>query len=476
LNGAALPRTADDIPDKIILPQGFQVLEEILFGDWNEGSYSRAKVEITGIKNIIAQFKQEPNRAFKFKNELIFDALRAAMIRVTTLGISGFDSPVAENSIPEAAATLESIQSILNVYATENNPRSSLAAKQTEILSDAIDYLNSHGNFNSFDRAYFITHYINPVYSTIVKTAHDRGYLLPKERRPLNQQAESIFSDSLFDVSFYSPTERYRSTPERVELGKLLFFDPILSATRNRSCGTCHKPELAFTDGLKTALAVDQKTFLLRNTPTLWNSVFQTRQFHDSRTAMLEHQLSDVVHNQEEMKGSLSRSVKELGANARYAAYFRKAYASEADPLTEYNIANAISSYVRSLIAVDSRFDQYMRGDYTKMSSEEKKGFNLFMGKAKCATCHFIPLFNGLVPPEFSETESEILGVPQSKDVNAPLLDKDEGKFRFSHSPLHKFAFKTPTLRNIELTAPYMHNGVYNTLEEVMDFYNKGGW
>jgi cytochrome c peroxidase len=190
---------------------------------------------------------------------------------------------------------------------------------------------------------------------------------------------------------------------------------------------------------------------------------------------MLEHQLTDVVHNQEEMKGSLTRSVKELGADPKYAALFQKAYANESMPLTEYNISNAISSYVRSLIAVNSRFDQYMRGDNTKMNKEELKGFNLFMGKAKCATCHFIPMFNGLVPPEFTETESEVLGVPKTKEKIAPVLDGDEGKFRFTRSIVHKYAFKTPTLRNIELTAPYMHNGVFNTLEEVMDFYNKGG-
>ncbi len=474
INGAALPRTEDDVPDKIVTPHGFQVLEEILFGEWNDSSYIRAKEEIIGIKNIIIQFRQEPNRAFKFKNELVFDAMRSAMIRMTTLGITGFDSPIAENSIPEAAATVESIQSILNIYITNNNSNGS---KETtnKLLSNAIDYLNSNKNFNQFDRAYFISYYINPVFTSIVKTGQENGFLLPKERRPLNQQAENIFSDSLFDIAFYSPTERYRSTPERIQLGKLLFFDPILSATRDRSCGTCHKPELAFTDGLKTALAVDQKTYLLRNTPTLWNTIFQTKQFFDSRTAMLEHQLTDVVHNQEEMKGSLTRSVKELGADPNYAALFQKAYANETPTLTEYNISNAISSYVRSLVAINSRFDQYMRGDHTKMNKEELKGFNLFMGKAKCATCHFIPMFNGLVPPEFTETESEVLGVPKTKETHAPVLDNDEGKFKFTHSIVHKYAFKTPTLRNIELTAPYMHNGVYNTLEEVMDFYNKGG-
>ena len=106
---------------------------------------------------------------------------------------------------------------------------------------------------------------------------------------------------------------------------------------------------------------------------------------------------------------------------------------------------------------------------------QNKKGFNLFSGKAKCATCHFIPLFNGLVPPEFVETETEVLGVPETTDKTKPRLDPDLGKYNTSKSVIHKHSFKTPTVRNIELTAPYMHNGVFNSLEEVLDFYNDGG-
>ena len=125
--------------------------------------------------------------------------------------------------------------------------------------------------------------------------------------KPLNANAATIFDSDAFNIAFFSPDIRYKVNAERIELGKQLFFDPVLSATKNRSCATCHKPGLAFTDGLKTALSTDQKTFLLRNTPTLLNSVFQTKQFFDSRTNILESQLSDVVHNQEEMKGSLKK-------------------------------------------------------------------------------------------------------------------------------------------------------------------------
>ncbi len=116
-----------------------------------------------------------------------------------------------------------------------------------------------------------------------------------------------------------------------------------------------------------------------------------------------------------------------------------------------------------------------MQGDKSKLTRKEKQGFNLFMGKAKCATCHFTPVFNGTTPPLFNKSEAEVLGVPASRDTVKPVIDPDEGRYSLYHYPQYKHAFKTPTVRNITKTAPYMHNGVYRTLDEVLEFYNKGG-
>ena len=109
------------------------------------------------------------------------------------------------------------------------------------------------------------------------------------------------------------------------------------------------------------------------------------------------------------------------------------------------------------------------------MNAAEINGFNLFMGKAKCATCHYVPLFNGSKPPTYYYQESEVIGVPATADTLHPLLDSDSGRIHTLNLDFFNHAFKTPTLRNIALTAPYMHNGVYKTLEEVIDFYDKGG-
>lgn len=476
LNGPALPRMEEDKPETIFEPHGFQVIEELIFGDKKNTDYFEIDKEIDGIITIIKSLQREKDVEYKLKPELIYDALQSSLIRLITLGITGFDSPVATYSLPEAKATLVSIKEII-ITLDENNYKLKKKDKEKLILqlSKAIRFLQVPTTFNKFDRLTFITLHINPVYKTLSEHRVKNNFIDTNSRKPLNSLAQSLFDSAIFNIDFFSPNERFRMTPERVFLGKKLFYDPVLSTTRKRTCGTCHKPELAFTDALPTALSVDEKTYLLRNTPTLWFSALQTRQFYDSRTSKLENQLSDVVHNQEEMKGSLAESVRDLSNDSLYNSLFIKAYPDEKEKITPYNISNAISSYIRTLISYQSGFDKYMQGSEKALTADEKNGFNLFMGKAKCGTCHFMPLFNGLVPPEFTETESEVLGVPKTKAKNPAILDTDKGKINYSKSRIHKFAFKTPTLRNVELTAPYMHNGVYETLEEVLEFYNNGG-
>ncbi len=138
-----------------------------------------------------------------------------------------------------------------------------------------------------------------------------------------------------------------------------------------------------------------------------------------------------------------------------------------------FEVMNAIGSYIRSLVLLNSRFDEYMRGRQSAMDSTEINGFNLFMGKARCATCHYMPLFNGSFPPRFNKSEVEVIGVPKSRSQNE--IDPDMGRYDIVKVESVKHAFKISTVRNAARTAPYMHNGVYTTLEQVMDFYNKGG-
>lgn len=477
LNSPAIPRIESEIADRIIPPQGFQALEQLLFADWNKNSgYLELNRLADEMLVSLETISNEPDRHFKFSKAFVFDALRSAIISVTTLGITGFDSPVINYSLPEAIASLQEIKELISFYRPGSDKNSQAQLQKVIALTDkAITYLKTNNRFATFDRLGFITGYINPLYKQLIRYRMASGTGIPEGRSAVNYDAESFFALDFFNINFYSPPSEYWVTPERVSLGKKIFSDPILSGTGTRSCASCHKPELAFTDGLAKPYSLDNSHLLPRNTPTIINAGFQTRQFLDSRSDILENQLSEVVHNTDEMEGTMQRAVELLSDDPAYISFFNEAYPAEKQKITPFTIANAISSYVRSLVSLNAPFDRYVRGDQKSLSASAKNGFNLFAGKAKCATCHFIPLFNGVVPPSFAETESEIIGVPKTKDKKPAILDDDPGKYNFTKSEIHRYSFKTPTLRNVALTAPYMHNGVYTTLDEVMEFYNNGG-
>ena len=476
LNGPAIARIESEVADRIIAPQGFQAIEQILYADWSGDS---SNIQVAALVNdmfpVLQNLEKEPDRYFKFSKELVYDAIRSEIIGITTLGITGFDSPVANQSFTEAAASMEGIIQLLHLF-KEAQPESDKPLFDFLLfaLEKAKNYIGNQKDFNAFNRLQFITQYINPLYKQLVETRIRTGIGAPAGRSAINYNATSIFSTDLLSVNFFSPPQEYWVTPERIYLGKLLFSDPILSGTGTRSCASCHKPELAFTDGLDKPFSIDQSHKLRRNTPTVINAGFQTKQFFDSRADILENQLAEVVHNVEEMEGSMLETVIRISRHTFYDSLFKKAYPEE-KKVSPFILANSISCYIRSLVSLNAPFDQYMRGNKKSLSASQQRGFNLFTGKAKCATCHFIPLFNGVVPPAWAETESEVLGVPATRDRKNPTLDDDPGKYLFTRSEAHRYAFKTPTLRNVALTAPYMHNGVFQTLEEVMEFYNKGG-
>ena len=174
------------------------------------------------------------------------------------------------------------------------------------------------------------------------------------------------------------------------------------------------------------------------------------------------------------MHGSMKMAAQKLWQNKSYRQLFAAAFPKkDRMDIDTLEVMNAIGSYVRSLVMLNSRFDDYMRGNKVAMNQQEINGFNLFMGKAKCGTCHYMPLFNGSFPPRFNIIESEVIGVPENAAETA--IDTDMGRYDILKTPAFKHAFKITTVRNAARTAPYMHNGVFTTLEQVVDFYNKGG-
>ena len=260
-------------------------------------------------------------------------------------------------------------------------------------------------------------------------------------------------------------------------MGKELFFEKSLSGNGMVSCASCHNPANYFTDNLEKSIAFNGISVVNRNAPTLLYAAFQHGQFLDARAQSLEEQIEQVLFNKKEMNAKLPLLIKRLNKNKHLVQLFHTSFPnSKKDSIISIqNIALAIASFERTLAPMNSPFDNYMCGDKNVLSNEQIEGFNLFMGKAQCGTCHFAPLFNGLLPPNYAITELEVLGTTRNTNFNKPIGDADSGRFHFFPIEYNVGAFKTPTIRNIERTAPYMHNGTFKTLEEVMEFYNKGG-
>jgi len=245
------------------------------------------------------------------------------------------------------------------------------------------------------------------------------------------------------------------STPERVELGKFLFFDPRLSGSNFISCATCHNPALGWSDGLPTAIGHGQKV-LERSTPTILNTAYNALQMWDGRFRSLEKQALGPMSAPGEMNQDLDEVVKELSVVKGYVTLFNKAYPGEG--ISTKTIAKAIASFERTIVSTEAPFDRWINGDSKAMSASATNGFKLFEGKANCTKCH--SGFN------FSDDGFHNIGL---KD------DSDKGRYSIRKVKILQGAFKTPTLRDIAKTAPYMHNGEYTSLAEVVEHYNRGG-
>lgn len=472
INGPAQPFSDGENSLKILDPEGYQVIEALIFPDFR-GKNKAALIRDIGL--LKANFLKILNQqyALGFQDRYVFEAMRYEIYRIIAQGISGFDSPLAYHSLPEAAAALSGLEECASFF-NDGKPEGLEKSRLLSKLRQSVSYLGRNGHFNSFDRLLFIKNYANPLSGCFLAFQKKMGIVLGQRSERINTDATSLFAMDSFDPAIFGLNVASAPSPKRIELGKKLFFDPVLSGNNKVSCARCHNPAMAFTDGLTKSISLDRKSTTSRNAPTLLNAAFQPKQFYDSRAVFLEDQVFDVIHNDSEMGGSLEKAALLLNRDSGYSRLFHVGYPDSKTILAD-DIANALASYVRSLVSLNSRFDQFMKGNNGVLSQQEKEGFNIYMGKAKCGTCHYLPLFNGVAPPYFAESESEVLGVPDRADKKTAKLDADLGKYNRYKIEILKHSFKTPTLRNIALTAPYMHNGVFKTLEEVVDFYNDGG-
>ena len=284
--------------------------------------------------------------------------------------------------------------------------------------------------------------------------------------------------------------------PAAIELGRKLFMDRRLSRNGTMSCGMCHIPEQGFTaNEMATAIGIEGRS-LRRNAPTMLNVASQHWLFHDGRETSLERQVWGPLLASDEM-GNASRSavVERVNALQDYAAPFRRAFPGIG--VTEDTIASALASYERALTAADSRFDRwYFADDPSALSTSERTGFELFRGKAGCAACHSIRVqqapftdhrfHNTGIGWRRADTGDKLVSVPlgagETTEVSTAQMAalfgasvRDEGRSEVTGRTEDRWAYKTPSLRNVSLTAPYMHDGSVATLREVIELYDRGG-
>ena len=244
----------------------------------------------------------------------------------------------------------------------------------------------------------------------------------------------------------------------KIDLGKQLYFDGRLSKSGAISCAFCHNPMTGFADPRQTSIGINGGVGG-RQSPTVYNTAFNHVQFWDGRARSLEEQAIGPIQNPIEMGETHEHVVSKLSKIKGYQQQFRIVFGTE---VNLQGLAEAIAAYERTIISTNSSFDKYAAGDAKAMDESAVRGMALFKGKARCILCH-----SG---PNFTDNQFHNLGVPQ-----VGPLKEDLGRYEVTKAEKDKGAFKTPTLRSIIETAPYMHDGAFKTLEEVVDFFNAGG-
>lgn len=258
------------------------------------------------------------------------------------------------------------------------------------------------------------------------------------------------------------PTHRDGFTPQQIDLGRYLFFDPLLSGDGTLSCASCHRPDRGLADGRTHSIGI-HGTDAGRAAPTLWNVAFLKRFFWDARAASLEAQATGPLYSPREMGNTPEQLYASLNGSALYRSLFRTAFPAEpGGAVTERQLVTALAAFQASLVSLNSRYDRYVHGYAAALTPRELEGLNVFRSfVARCSECH--------TPPLFTNEQVAVIGAPEP-----PGRPFDVGAETIFGSPKLRGGFKVPTLRNIARTGPYMHSGAFTGLRDAVEFYNKG--
>lgn len=477
INGPPLLKPERNSPSMVIVePKGFQVLEEMLMEDDRDSANLQKQIDLLllhlGELQLLMQRTQIQHRH-------VFEAAHLEIQRILSLGLTGFDSPSAKKVVEENQLALFGVFEGLEPYVLL---KEKLFAKRFHKILLRADELFSNTSFNKFDRYGFLLEICNPFKDLLVDLQDELNVefreLTTDISFAVNFHANSIFDSNYINDDYFLNGMTVNQRKQWAPLGEALFYDKRLSADESMSCASCHDLSKGFADGLKKAKGRNQKE-LKRNSPGLIHSLYTHKFFWDGRAHKTHQQIEHVVFSDDEFNTSYMDILNRLKTDENLLRAFKTTFPNQSSPLSRHNILEALSAYVASLTDWNTKFDRNARGDENSLTHQEQEGFNLFMGKAQCGICHFAPLFNGTVPPLFTDSETEVLGTPSSSDKSNAHLDEDLGRYANGlpkdEAYFYKHSFKTPSIRNAANTAPYMHNGVFATLEELIDFYNDGG-
>lgn len=404
---------------------------------------------------------------------------RLYLLNLAAIYTTGFECPNTEAVIPELADMMHNVSGIYTAY-NQSFSESQLTDEYLKLYQQAVDFVSAQAqNPEQFDHFSFIKDYVNPLFAINQKLMNQyRAITKSTMDFTLNKSATSIFSKALYNGQnsrgIYFNVEDKDALASIDRLGKLLFYDPILSGNNQRSCASCHKPTEFFTDTTSaTAFSFNHQDFLPRNSPSLINVPYNHLIMVDGKHISLQDQTKDVIHAANEMASDKDQLLNKILSCQEYKKGFTqllKLTPMESE-ITLEHISSALTFYYSKFSNATSEMDKAMNNTQI-LSEASKRGFNLFMSKAQCATCHFVPQFNGVKPP-YVGSEFEVLGTPATTEFKE--LSADKGRYNINPAKETMNAFRTGSLRNIMHTAPYMHNGVFKTIEEVVDFYDAGG-
>lgn len=419
----------------------------------------------------VAQLLKEPQHFYL--------ANRMYLLNLAGIYTTGFECPDTSQIIPELRELVQAVKGIYQDYGS-SFPETALDASYLRLYDSLVQFVQQQpAHFSAFDHYRFIRDYVNPLFKKTqeylrTNQIHSANY----NDYALDPQAQNIFDKQLFlsqnSKGVFSFVEDPAVLEQIREMGKMLFYDPILSGNNRRSCASCHKPTEFFTDNSRpTALQFDEQGSLPRNAPSLVNAIYNHLSMLDGKHISLQGQAREVIGNITEMNGNEEDIIRKLMSCKTYRDNFRQLlkYTPEEKKVSLSHVVSAITFYYSGFSQYYSPFDDAMR-EGAALAPAAVRGFNLFMSKAVCATCHFVPHFNGVKPP-YIGSEFEVLGTPA--DTAYQSLSTDPGRYGFNPADETLHAFRTGTVRNAMQTAPYMHNGVFKNIDQLIEFYDAGG-